>query len=174
MYETERLVLRHPVFEDWKGMYRNVWCHEETARYMLWSVTTSEDDAMERMNRSILFQKDRTAWFVYEKTTGEPIGFAGFCPVAEGIFEDTGIALGPEYVGKGYGTELLNQLTAIAKAEYNAAAFIATCRSQNEASRKLILKCGFNYTHSEPRTDPRDGSCYTLEFYRKELSGTSE
>lgn len=39
MYESKRLILKHPDFSDWVPMLHNVWCHEETARYMLWSIT---------------------------------------------------------------------------------------------------------------------------------------
>ena len=55
MYETNRLILRKAVFSDWVQMYHNVWCHWETAWYMLWAVTESEAEAKERMERTIAF-----------------------------------------------------------------------------------------------------------------------
>lgn len=169
MYESKRLILKHPDFSDWAAMLHNVWRHEETARYMLWSVTTNEADAQERMRRSIAFQEGKPAWFVYEKSSGQPIGFAGFCEIEEGVFEDTGIAVGPAFAGKGLGKEILNLLTRIAKEKYGAVRFVASCRSKNEASRNMILGCGFRFTHQEDRTDPRNGAAYLLEFYEKEL-----
>lgn len=169
MYETNRLQLKHPVFSDWEGMYRNLWCHRESAQYMLWNVTTSAEEAKERMRRSIAFQEGKSAWFVYEKSSGEPIGFAGFCEIEAGVFEDTGIAVGPAFVGKGYGKEILNLLTRIAKEEYGAARFIASCRNQNSASRGMILGCGYRFSHQEARIDRRDGTEYILEYYEKEL-----
>lgn len=169
MYEAERLYLKHPDFSDWEPMLCNVWSHEETARYMLWSVTVNAEAAQERMRRTIDYQRDHTAWLVYERESGEPIGFAGFCRIDEGVFEDTGIALGPRFVGKGYGREILNLLTRIAKTQYCAVRFVASCRSQNQASRKMILGCGFQFTHQEDRTDPRNGIPYILEFYEKKL-----
>lgn len=165
MYETNRLFLKHPNFSDWEGMYRNLWRHGESAKYMLWNVTTSEEEAQERMRRSIAFQEGKPAWFVYEKSSGEPIGFAGFCEIGEGVFEDTGIAVGPAFIGKGYGKEILNLLTEIAKTEYGAIRFVASCRSENLASRKMILGCGFRFTHQEDRIDRRNGASYFLEFY---------
>ena len=168
MYETNRLILRKAVFSDWEQMYRNIWCHEETARYMLWAVTESEAAAKERMERTIAFQQSHHAWLVVEKESGKAIGFAGLREES-GVCEDTGIAVGPRYVGKGYGTEILNELVRIAKEGLNAHGFIATCRSENEASRKMILGCGFQFSHAEPRVDKRNGEKYTLEFYRKEL-----
>ena len=135
MYETDRLQLKHPVFSYWEGMYRNLWCHRESAEFMLWNVTTSPEEAQERMRRSIAFQEGKPAWFVYEKCSGEPMGFAGFREIEPGVFEDTGIAVGPAFVGKGYGKEILNLLTRIAKEEYGAVGFIASCRSCGQKMR---------------------------------------
>lgn len=169
MYETDRLQLKHPVFSDWEGMYRNLWCHRESAEFMLWNVTTSPEEAQERMRRSIAFQEGKPAWFVYEKCSGEPMGFAGFREIEPGVFEDTGIAVGPAFVGKGYGKEILNLLTRIAKEQYGAAGFIASCRSRNSASRGMILGCGFRFSHYENRIGHRNGTEYILEFYEKAL-----
>ena len=169
MYETDRLQLNHPVFSDWEGMYRNLWRHRESAELMLWNVTTSPEEAQERMRRSIAFQEGKPAWFVFEKCSGEPMGFAGFREIEPGVFEDTGIAVGPAFVGKGYGKEILNLLTRIAKEQYGAVGFIASCRSRNSASRGMILGCGFRFSHYENRIDHRNGTEYILEFYEKAL-----
>ena len=104
MIETKDLILRKAVFEDWKAMYENVWSREETARYMLWDVTRSEEDAQSRMERTIAYQSRNPYGFIIcEKETDTPIGFAGMTEIEPGVYEDTGVALGPEYVGRGYG-----------------------------------------------------------------------
>lgn len=170
MPETKDLYLRHPEFNDWQDMYRNLWSRQESARYMLWDVTESEHDAMLRMERSIAFQENNpTCWFVYEKCSGQAIGFAGMMKIGDGIYEDTGIALGPEFTGKGYGKQLLHFLTDHACSELGAVSFLASCRSENIPSRCMILSCGFRYTHTEARADPRNGKPYLLEFYEKHL-----
>lgn len=170
MPETKDLYLRHPKFEDWQDMYRNLWSREEAARYMLWNVTGSEQDAMLRMEHSIACQeKNPTCWFVYEKHSGQAIGFAGMIKIGDGIYEDTGIALGPEFTGRGYGKQLLFALTDWARSELGAVRFVASCRSENAPSRSMILSCGFRHTHTEGRTDPRNSENYRLEFYEKDL-----
>lgn len=168
MIETKDLVLRKALFEDWTDIYRNVWSCEETARYMLWKVTDSEKEAKERMFRTIKFQSENNAWIVCEKQCGQAIGWAGMLPVSDGVYEDCGIAVGPEFVGKGYGKQVLNALVDYAFETLGAKTFVASCRSQNAASRGMILSCGFIFTHSENRVDPRNGSPYVLEFYRLE------
>ena len=35
--ETEDLILKKAEFTDWKTIYKNLWIHEESARYMLWT-----------------------------------------------------------------------------------------------------------------------------------------
>lgn len=170
MPETRDLLLRHPEFHHWQSMYRNVWSRPETARYMLWDVTDSEAAAKERMERSIRWQnRNPTCWFVYEKATGEAIGFAGMVEAAPGVWEDTGIALGPDFTGRGYGKQVLNALTDYARTQLRGKKFICTCRTENSPSRSMILACGFRYTHREDRTDPRNGQPYILEFYEKQL-----
>ena len=58
MIETERLILDKAKFSDWAEMYHNVWSHPESARYMEWTITTSEEAAKIRIMKTIAFQKE--------------------------------------------------------------------------------------------------------------------
>ncbi len=72
--------------------------------------TETDEDAKDRMKRTIAFEEkpeNKYALFVYLKKTGEAIGFAGMRELERGIYEETGIALGPEFVQKGYGRQIL-------------------------------------------------------------------
>lgn len=166
--ETKDLILGKAKQDDWRDLYENVWSHPETARYMLWSVTSSEADAVARMERTIAFQQTHEAYTVYLRKTGEAIGFAGFRFVGAETAEDTGVALGPAFVRKGYGTQIVRALCTRAKA-LGAKTMILSAREQNAASRGLIESLGFRRTETEPRTDERDGSAYRLIFYRRTL-----
>lgn len=167
--ETKDLIMKAAEFEDWKEIYTNLWCHEESAKYMLWQPTKTEEDAQERMRRTIAFQKKcNSAWFVYEKQSGQAIGFAGMTEIEEGVWEDTGVAVGPAFVGKGYGKQILTALVRHCFETRKAKKVVCSCRSGNVPSRKLQLSCGFRYTHSESRVDNRNGEAYTLEFYELE------
>ena len=86
----------------------------------------------------------------------------------EGVYEDTGVAFGPDFTGRGYGAQVLAALADDVRAN-GGKTMILSCRRENTASRKLILKCGFAFSHEEDRTDPRDGSPYILEFYERHL-----
>ena len=162
MIETADLILKKAVFEDWRDLYANVWRCPETARYMLWDVTESEEAARERMRRTLLWQAEHDyALDVYEKKSGRAIGFAGMLEVAPGVWDETGVALGPDYVGRGYGGQILDALTDAAFS-LGGREFHASCRAQNEPSRRLILSRGFLQVGEERRTDPRTGEEYTL------------
>lgn len=162
--ETKDLVLKKARFEDWKNIYNNLWCHKESSKYMLWNVTESEDAAKDRMNRTIEFEKiNKYALLVYLKETDEAIGFAGMRELEPKEYEETGIALGPEYVGKGYGKQILNALIEEAKRN-GATKFMACARTQNVASHNLQMACGFEFeSFSEEMDDPRNGEKYILE-----------
>lgn len=167
--ETKDLILGKAKFEDWESMYRNVWSRPETGKYMLWRVTADEAGAKERMQRSIAWQKDHDVWMVYERSSGQAIGFAGVEEIKPHIWQDASLALGPDYVGKGYGKQLLQLLLEYC-ASLGGEEFYYSTRACNQASRALALSCGFAYQHSEQRTDPRTGEPYELEIYRKALS----
>lgn len=165
--ETRDLILRKPVFEDWEAMYRNLWSREESARYMFWEVTRSEEDAKARMKRTILFQAFRPVWIVCEKASGQAIGFAGMEQIAPGVYEDTGIALGPDFIGRGYGRQLLNALVHHAFRQLGAVKFLCACDTENTRSRRMISGCGFSFSHIKELPHPKTGALCRLEYYEK-------
>ena len=171
MPETKDLILRKAVMDDWKDMYNNIWSQPESAKYMVWSVTETEADAMARMERTIAYQAAHDYhWTVVEKASGQAIGWAGMEVRSEGVCGETGVAIGPAFTGKGYGKQILNLLTDYARDALGAKRFVACCRKENHVSRALQLSCGFTYTHSEEVFHPRDQILYTLEHYEKKLS----
>lgn len=168
--ETNDLIIKQAEQKDWKDLYYNIWRHAESAKYMLWKVTTSEEEAQARMQKTIVYEQTHPyAWIVYEKASKQAIGFAGMTEIEPGVYEDMGIALGPDFVGKGYGKQIVNAMVDYAKNELHAKKMVLSCRSQNLASKKLQATCGFIYSHSEDRVDPRTNEGYVLEFTYKEL-----
>ena len=156
-------------YEDWPAIWQNVWSRPETARYMLWQVTMTEQDAQERMRRTMAWQQEHDTWLVYEKASGQAVGFAGVLEATPGVWEDTGIALGPNYTGRGWGKQVLECLLDWCRREKGAQKFLYTTWRQNTASHALARSCGLVYIHSEPRTDPRTGAAYTMDAYEKLL-----
>lgn len=172
MIETQSLILKKGRLEDWKDMYINLWRHKESARDMLWKPIYSEEEAVRRMKKNLMFMEEHEpSWFVYEKKSRKAIGFAGMEKISENVYEDTGIAIGPDYTGRGYGKEILLALVQEAVKKYGAEKFIGSCRRTNVASRKLQLSCGFTYIYSKEKVDLRDGQLYILDFYELNCKG---
>ena len=167
--ETKDLLLGKAKPEDWESMYRNVWSRPAVARFMQWRITTSAADAQARMERTIAWQKNHDTYLVYEKSSGQAIGFAGVEEIAPHIYQDAGIALGPEYVGKGYGKQILRLLLEYCASTMGGEEFYYSTQAVNQASRALALSCGFSYHHSEQRINLQSGEPYELEVNHKKL-----
>ena len=89
--ETPRLTLRKSRFADWRDLYENIWSRPESARYMLWSVTTSESDARARMERTLAWEQTHPGKYsVEEKASGAVIGWAGIERLSDGVWGETG------------------------------------------------------------------------------------
>lgn len=168
LLETEDVLLKKAMFEDWKAMYRNIWSRPESAKYMAWSVTTNEEDAKIRIQKTIQYQKNHDTWCVYEKKSGQAIGFAGVEETRPHIYQDAGIALGPEYVGKRYGKQILQLLLEYCSS-LGGKEFYYFTRANNKASKALALSFGFLYQYTETNIDLRNGEPYELEVYHKEI-----
>lgn len=168
LLETVDLLLKKAEFEDWKAMYRNVWSKPETAKYMAWRVTTDEEDARARIQKTIEYQENHDTYLVYEKKSGQAIGFAGVEEIEPYIYQDASIALGSEYVKKGYGKQILQLLLEYCRS-LGGKEFYYSTRANNEASKALALSCGFTYQYAEKKTDLRNGKPYELEVYHKEI-----
>ncbi len=167
--ETQDLILKKCEFDDWKDMYQNIWCHEESAKYMLWKITTTEEAAKERMLKCLAAQEmSPYNWTVYEKKSGQAIGWAVMEEVEHGVFEDRGIAIGPAFTGQGYGKQIVNAMVEFTRDELGSKKMIFSYRSRNIASQKMMEACGFVYSHSEEKIDLRDGRLYEVVYMVKE------
>ncbi len=166
--ETNDIKLVKAKFEDWESLYRNLWSRTESAKYMVWRISESEEDAKSRILKVIEYQKIHDTYLVYLKKSGEAIGFAGFEKTGSGVYRETGIALGPDYTGKGYGKQILRLLIDCCT-EKGGKEFWYSCRSGNAAAKGLASSMGFEYVRSEERTDPRNGEPYSLEYYIKKI-----
>ena len=169
MIETESLILDKAKFSDWKEMYRNVWSQPESARYMAWSITTSEEAAKIRIVKTIAFQKEHDTYVVYEKSSGKAIGFAGVEKLEPCIYQEAGICLGPNYVGKGFGRQILQGLIQYCKEQFGAKEFIYSTRDEHTASNRLAKSFGFLLISSAAKIDSKDGHSYNLLQYSLKL-----
>ncbi len=165
MLETKDLIIDKAKPSDWEGMYRNVWSQPESAKYMMWNVSDSEEKAQVRIRKTIDWQKEHDTYIVYEKESGEPIGFAGVEKLESDVCGETGICLGSKFTRKGYGRQILSALIDYCKEKYGAKEFIYQTREENISSVKLAEAFGFEQVGSEIMTDERDGHSYNYLKY---------
>ena len=166
MIETKDLLLDKGKIDEWKSMYENVWKHEETAKYLMWEAAQTEEAGYE-MTRGYLEFQDATpaAYVVYEKASKTLIGYAGMRETDKGVFEDSGIAVGPSYTGKGYGKQILYALLRQAFEELGAQKFVYSCWAENIPSNRLAQAAGLRLSHSEEATDQRSGKAFIMNYY---------
>ena len=160
--ETRDLLLRKGVLADASALYRNVWSRPEAARYMFWPLTTDPKEAPARMARTVAFQAEHDVFTVCEKQTGEAVGWAGLAERSPGVWEETGICLGPDFWGRGWGRQILTLLLSLA-AQRGGREFWYSTRPENGASRALARSCGLSYVRTDRVSDPETGEIRVLE-----------
>ena len=138
--ETKRLKLRAPRLEDAKAvavLANDRRIAENTARiphpYKLSDAET------------FVANKNGEALFLITARDGTIMGACGF--VAGGKeTPELGYWLGVDYWGKGYATEALHALIDYVFTEFDHTALQAGARVTNPASRRVLEKCGFQWT----------------------------
>ncbi len=168
MIETKDLILDKARPEDWLPMYKNVWSRPESFQYMVIENSPDEAEARSRMERTIAFQQGRESYTVYLKSTREAIGFTGLATLEGNTWEETGICIGPDFWGRGYGWQILSALLDRAK-ELGAGEFVYSSWEDNTASRRLAEKAGFRQYAAEEHVREHDGRRYALIKYRLSL-----
>lgn len=163
--ETNRLILRKAKKEDLDFIYKNVWSKKELSKYMLWKVTTSKDEAIIRLNKTIEFQKNHYAYFITEKEKDEPIGLIGIIEVEPNIYEDCGLCISQQYQNKGYAKEVINCIKKLVFETLKGDKFIYSCFSENEPSKHVCLQQGFKYYKSIPKVRDYDNYSYICNLY---------
>lgn len=90
-------------------------------------------------------------WPIFDVASGAHFGCCGLRPydVAERVLE-IGFHLLPEASGRGLASEAARAVIDHAFGELRAAALFAGHHPDNHASRRLLQKLGFRYTHDEP------------------------
>jgi RimJ/RimL family protein N-acetyltransferase len=143
VFETERLVLRAPRLEDAKAiatLANDRRIAENTRRiphpYRL-------DDA-EQFIAATAGMKGEMALMI----TRQDGGLIGGCGLSmlDGQAPEIGYWLGVPHWGKGYATEAVRALIDYAFTELNHTALQAGARVTNPASRRILEKCGFQWT----------------------------
>lgn len=163
--KTDRLVLRKAEDRDLDLIWNRVWRNADLAAMMLWTPTTTREEAIARMERTKAYQRENYAYFICLKETDEPIGFAGVRELEPGVWDETGLCIAADWQGRGYGKETLQALVRLVFGALGGRVFHAACFHENLASAATIRSCGFDYVSSHPETREHDGYEYLCDCF---------
>ncbi len=140
--ETERLILRAPKLEDAKTIAKlanDRRIAENTARI-------PHPYGLADAKQFITWAAENDEEVVFAVTLdGTVIGACGVGTI-DGVTPEVGYWLGVRYWGKGYATEALRAVIDFAFEEFDYEALHAAARVTNPASRRVLEKCGFQWT----------------------------
>jgi RimJ/RimL family protein N-acetyltransferase len=140
--ETKRLALRAPRLEDAKtvmALANDRRIAENTARIPHPFRLSDAEKLCAASNT------DGEALFLITAREGEVMGVCGFVS-RDKPAPSLGYWLGVDYWGNGYATEALHALIDYAFGVHDFAALEAGSRVTNPASRRVLEKCGFQWT----------------------------
>jgi RimJ/RimL family protein N-acetyltransferase len=147
--ETERLILRGPVREDFPS-YAEMWADAGVTRF-IGGKPFSEEDSWAKFLRVFghWVVLGFGYWSVVEKSSGRRIGEIGFLSMKRDIepsFHETpeiGWALAPSAQGKGYASEAVRAALQWGEGYFGRVKMVCIIDPENAASIRVALKCGF-------------------------------
>ena len=140
--ETKRLALRAPRLEDAKtvaALANDRRIAENTARIPHPYRMTDAEGFISGANKAV-----GDVVFLITLRDGTAVGACGI--VSEGETPELGYWLGVPYWGNGYATEALHAVVDYAFTDLGHDALQAGARVTNPASRRVLEKCGFQWT----------------------------
>ena len=144
--------------------HRNFLGQLETSKYTLWKPTQNVEDAERKLEfwTSDLKGND-IFWLILDKKN-QAIGFICAGESSPGVFGDIGIAIGKEFLHNGYGTMALNELLKVIK-ERDGKEVHYSHFEENEASKRLAMKFGFEFYKRDVRLRKYDNKEFNELFY---------
>ena len=169
---TERLVLRQPHRDDAEDMAllaNNFEIAKNLARMPYPYFDADARDFLKKLSDT----SDSSCTFAITKSdNGRFIGVCGLHD-ASGIheFPYMGYWLGEQYWGQGYATEAASALIDLYFKTTTRDTMMASCMSINQASRRVIEKCGGSFWKTEEAYSNATGSVQKIDKFR--ISRTS-
>ena len=145
--QTERLEIRDPILKDFDEYHRLI-SDELTLYYWLNSTSSLEQNRRDfEENISEARSTNRKKYFltIEHRETKKYLGTVGYTVVQTtpvGKIVGAGYAVLPEYRGQGYTTEAFQALIRFAFEDDDVFRLVAGCRVENQASERVLQKCG--------------------------------
>jgi RimJ/RimL family protein N-acetyltransferase len=149
--ETPRLIF-HTWTETDVVFALGLWGDPRVTQYIDARGKLSVDDVKDRLVREIAGEKKYGVqyWPIFLRSTGEHVGCCGLRPydLSRNIYE-IGFHIRSDLWGKGFASEAARSVMAYAFTKLSINGLFAGHNPHNTASRHLLQKLGFRYTHDE-------------------------
>jgi len=147
--KTKRLGFRHWGADD-LPLAQAIWGDAEVTRFV--GGPFALEYVARRLEHEITSQREQQVqyWPIFSLATGEHVGCAGLRThkPKEQIFA-MGFYLRPKFWGQGFSTEAGRAVIDLAFDSLGAKALFAAHHPENAASRKVLAKLGFQFTHKQ-------------------------
>lgn len=167
-YETERLILRTMVPEDYEAAFR--WCKDpEVNTYMLYPLYTCAEDVKTWLESRDQDDPDNYDVGIVLKETGELIGSGGLVYKAKSDVWIVGYNICSDQWGNGYVPEAIQGLLEEVGKVRNIRIVEGEFALENHKSRRVMEKLGMHY-HRDGEYEKLDGSRrFQSRIYRREF-----
>ena len=160
--ETERLTLRRPTLADVKAIARLANDRRIAENTRRLPHPYLQDHAVEFVRA--MADRGRNTVFLIENNHS-PVGMAGI-DWHEQETPELGYWLGFEHWGQGFGTEAARAVIDLFFEEFDAEHLTSGARVANPASRKILEKCGFQWSGVELHRFEALGSSTPVDRFR--------
>lgn len=130
----------------------------------------SLEDARRMVQRSAVLNSTHASFAIRMAATGRLIGQATWSALEPGGPVQVGYWLGEPFWGQGFATEALQMLVDHAFAQGEMRELHADCRVTNAASRRVLVKCGFQYRDQSMARSLGAGGSVPIERFALERS----
>lgn len=165
--ETKRLRLRGPRPDDATAIFTAYGQDPEVSRYMVWRPQTTVADAEQFIARAMSAWDSRQRFaYVLEPNTGTTKVLGMLDARVNGHTVDFGYVLARPHWGKGLMPEALAAVSELALALPTVFRLQATCDVDNQASSRILEKCGYQLEGrheryvAHPNISPEPRACF--------------
>ena len=164
--ETERLILRNMVPEDYEAAFK--WCGDpDVARYMVYPLYTRAEDVRTWLESLDPDDPDDYDAGIVLKETGELIGSGGLFYKPEDDLWTIGYNLRKDQWGHGYVVETILGILEHVKTQREVRGIQGSFAAENYKSRRVMEKLGMTYA-GEAEIRKLDGSeVLPAKLYRR-------
>ena len=164
--ETERLILDRVKETDKEDYFNNI-SHDQK---VLETFVCRYAESLESFDFSTCLGRD-DLFAIRLKETGKLIGIILYFDETDGVCE-IGYGIGSQHWGKGYATEAVARFLTYLFDERSMKTVTASYFTGNDASRRVMEKCGMTYARFSPQEFEYLGKLRDLTYYAIDRKGS--